>query len=66
MDQEKENEDHLEYLGKPMSDINSLRKIFSEKELTIINNVCDEVHVSTRTHDGSRILGVHIGVHDSE
>ena len=37
MDQEKENDDHLEYLGKPMSDINSLRKIFSEEELTIIN-----------------------------
>ena len=38
MDQAKENEDHLKYLGQPISDINSLRKIFSEEELKIINN----------------------------
>ena len=37
MEQETENEDHLRYLGKPISDINSLRKIFSEEELKIIN-----------------------------
>ena len=26
---------------------------------------CDKVHVSTRTHEGSIILGVYIGVHHS-
>ena len=37
MEQEKKNKNHLEYLGKPISDINSLRNIFSEEELKIIN-----------------------------
>jgi len=37
MDQENENEDHLKYLGQPISDINSLRNICSEEELKIIN-----------------------------
>jgi uncharacterized protein (DUF697 family)/uncharacterized protein YifE (UPF0438 family) len=37
MDQENENEDHLKYLGQPISDINSLRNLFSGEELKIIN-----------------------------
>ena len=37
MGQVKENEDHLKYLGKSISDINSLGNIFSEEELKIIN-----------------------------
>ena len=37
MEHEKENEDHLKYLGEPISDINSLGNIFSEEELKIIN-----------------------------
>ena len=37
MDQGKTNKKQLKYLGKPISDINSLRDIFSEEELKIIN-----------------------------
>ena len=37
MDQRNVNEDQLKYLGKPISDINSLGNIFSEEELKIIN-----------------------------
>ena len=39
MDQRNVNEDQLKYLGKPISDINSLGNIFSEEELKIINMI---------------------------
>lgn len=37
MDQGETNKEQLKYLGKPISEINSLRNIFSEEELKIIN-----------------------------
>lgn len=67
MDQEKENEDHLEYLGKPISDINSLRKIFSEEELTIINKygawmeALAEHKIKPKTAEQKRFVDVSIG-----
>ena len=70
MDQEKENEDHLEYLGKPISDINSLRNIFSEEELNIINKygawmeALADRKIEPITPEQKRFVEVSIGIEE--
>lgn len=67
MGQVKENEDHLKYLGKSISDINSLGNIFSEDELKIINKyggwmeALAEHKIKPKTAEQKRFVQVSIG-----
>ena len=68
MDQAKENEDHLKYLGQPISDINSLRNIFSEEELKIINKygawmeALADREIEPITPEQKRFVDVSVGI----
>ena len=72
MEQEKENEDHLKYLGKPVSDIDSLRNIFSGEELKIINKygawmeALAEHKIKPITPEQKRFVEVSIGFEEPQ
>ena len=72
MEQEKKNKNHLEYLGKPISDINSLRNIFSEEELKIINKygawmeALADQKIKPNTPEQKRFVGVLIGIEEPQ
>ena len=68
MDQRNVNEDQLKYLGKPISDINSLGNIFSEEELKIINKygawmeALADRKIEPITPEQKRFVDVSIGI----
>ena len=72
MGQVKENEDHLKYLGKSISDINSLGNIFSEEELKIINKygawmeALAEHKIKPITPEQKRFVEVSIGIEEPQ
>ena len=72
MDQRNVNEDQLKYLGKSISDINSLGNIFSEEELKIINKygawmeALAEHKIKPITPEQKRFVEVSIGIEEPQ